>query len=30
MGGGVGEQGLELVKGFLGLWGIGKMLGFSK
>jgi len=26
----VGEQGLEFVKGFLGLGGPGKVLGFSK
>jgi len=26
----VGEQSLELVKGFLGLGGLGKMLGFPK
>jgi len=26
----VGEQSLELVKGLLGLGGLGKMLGFSK
>jgi len=26
----ISEQGLELVKGFLGLGGLGKVLGFSK
>jgi len=26
----VSEQSLELVKGFLGLGGLGKVLGFSK
>jgi len=26
----VSEQSLELVKGFLGLWGLGIVLGFPK